>query len=215
MDGIDSMANRVSFRTKIVEANEESDVISERVRGATAFIKSVGGHLGSAPYGFMAVRADRPAIEGGSYRARILQQNPEEMAIVAKILYYVNNRTELDDIIELEPRKRFRVGICNVIADKFNADGVRRRDSVLWDAQAVKALYKKFKNDQSITHCDVGDGEHCEICHQTHSQGDNKMVLCDHCGKGFHIKCIRIPQVPVGSFFCGVVCQFAGASMEE
>ena len=218
MEGIDSISCRAAFHTKLVDANEESDVISERVSGAVAFIRANGGHLGAAPFGYTAVRAENPAVHGGTYCARILKPNEAEMSVISRIVFYIENRTELDDIIESEPRKNARVGVCNLIADMLNREGALRRGTQ-WTAQSVKAIYDKYRRGTftedlgQVVGCD--SGETCEICHEGHSEKGNEMVLCDHCNKGFHVKCIRLPRVPKGSFFCGVVCQLAGATMME
>lgn len=215
MEGINSIANRVSFRTKLVEANEESDVISDRVRGATEFIKGHGGHIGIAPYGFMTVRSDNPAIEGGTYRPLVLQTNNEEMAVVKRIVHHVNCRTHLDEINEGQP-KHLQVGICNLIADMLNCEGILKRGKT-WTPESVKGIYKKFKDDISLSSSFEDVGELCEICHEGHSEKGNEMVLCDKCDKGFHIKCINMKRVPKNSFYCSVMCQYAEMSltMEE
>ena len=202
-EGIDSITTRLAFRNKLIEANEESDVISDRVKGSVAFVKQHGGHIGSAPYGSMAVRSPTPLINGGTYRARVLERNNAEMEVVAYIVNHVDNKTELDEIVD-----RDHVGICNVIADKLNSDG-RMRRGIAWTPQSVKAIYKKFKDDESIMDCD--GGELCAICSEGHSLPGNEMVLCDHCNGGFHIKCIHIARVPKKAFFCGLACQFAGS----
>ena len=218
MEGIDSISCRAAFRTKIVEANEESDVISDRVSGAVAFIRKNGGHIGAAPFGYIIARSENPAVLGGTYRARVLAVNQIEMSIISAIVFHIENRTPLDDIIEKEPRKSQRVGVCNLIADMLNRENRLRRDCQ-WTAQSVKAIYDKYrKGDYSkdlkdVESCD--SGELCEICHSGHSEKGNEMVLCDHCNKGFHIKCIRMERVPKGSFFCGVVCQMAGATLMD
>uniref|UniRef100_A0A6C0KQ36 PHD-type domain-containing protein n=1 Tax=viral metagenome TaxID=1070528 RepID=A0A6C0KQ36_9ZZZZ len=216
-EGINSIANRVSFRTKLVEANEESDVISDRVRGATEFIKQHGGYIGVAPYGEMTVRSTEPAIEGGNYHPLILQPNPMEMGVVKRILYHVDNRTHLDDIIESQPDKRLRVGICNLIADMLNDEGIHRRGKQ-WTSQSVKAIYNKFKDDESlVSSIEEIEGQLCEICQEGHSESGNEMVLCDKCDKGYHINCIHLKKVPKKSFFCSVLCQYSNLSlhMEE
>lgn len=216
IEGINSIANRVSFRTKLVEANEESDVISDRVRGATEFIKQHGGHIGVAPYGYMTVRSTKSAVEGGTYCPLILQPNPLEMGIVKRIVYHVDNRTHLDDLIESQP-KHMQEGICNLIADVLNGDGLTRRGKP-WTPQSVKAIYKKFKDDESVVSSfEEIDGQMCEICQEGHSEAGNEMVLCDKCDKGYHIKCIHLKRVPKNAFFCSVMCQYSNLSlnMEE
>lgn len=213
MDGINSLANRVSFRMKLVEANEESDVISDRVTGAIEFIKKCGGHIGVAPYGYMTVRSESVAVEGGTYRPLILESNPSEMSIIKRIIYYVENRTELDDIIEQQP-PRFRVGICNMIADTFNNEGLTRRGK-MWTPGSVKALYKKFKDDISHESIENDEGQLCEICHEGHSEKGNEMVLCDTCDKGYHIECIHVRKVPKNAFYCSVMCQYSTMKLEE
>ena len=218
MEGIDSISCRAAFRTKVVEANEESDVISDRVSGAVAFIRKNGGHIGAAPFGYTVSRAETPAIEGGTYRARILQPNKEELGVISRIVFYIENHTELDIVIESEPRKSHRIGVCNLIADMLNRNGALRRGEE-WTAHSVKAIYDKYRKGaysddlEDVVSCD--SGETCEICHEGHSEKSNQMLLCDHCNKGFHIKCIRLPRVPKGSFFCGVICQMAGATMMD
>jgi DNA invertase Pin-like site-specific DNA recombinase len=218
MEGIDSISCRAAFRTKLVEANEESDVISDRVSGAVAFIREHGGHIGGAPFGYIVSRAETPVVAGGTYRARVLAPNQAEMSIISHIVFHIENRTGLDDIIESEPRKSKRVGVCNLIADVLNRDN-RLRRGAQWTGQSVKAIYDKYRKGaysedmQEVDSCD--SGEVCEVCKGLDSEKGNEMMLCDHCNKGFHVKCIRLPRVPKGSFFCGVICQLAGATMME
>ena len=124
-------ADRASFRRLLVEANEESDVISERVRGALSYIRQQNGHIGTAPYGYKVER-EAPS-QGHSYRPRRLVPNPEEMEIVREIIRYVDNVTELDSQVN----KRY--AICNVIADTFNTSNRSCRGQP-WTPERVKYI---------------------------------------------------------------------------
>ena len=44
----------------------------------------------------------------------------------------------------------------------------------------------------------------CYICGDKDSQASNKMLLCDGCGRGFHMLCLARPlaTVPVGQWRC-------------
>ena len=186
----------------MVEANEESDVISDRVKGALEFVKAHGGHIGTAPFGYMAVRG--APVEGGKYQPLSLVEHPEEFAIIKRIVYSVENRTELDKRVH-----RYH-GICNVISDMLNEENVTRR-GLVWTPQAVKALYKKHKGVSTCA--DDFDETACEVCREKHSKRGNEMILCDGCDKGFHIKCIGKSSVPSGKFYCGVICQYASMAL--
>lgn len=44
----------------------------------------------------------------------------------------------------------------------------------------------------------------CEICYNTYSNDDEKLIICDDCNKGFHIYCLDPPRdtIPEEAFFC-------------
>lgn len=188
-------ADRATFRRLLVEANEESDKISDRVRGALAYIRERKGHIGKTKYGYTTKR--REPEEGHTYRPRDVVEDNEEMKVIQRIIYYVENRTELDEIVEKE-----EIGICNVISDKFNSEQVLCRGSE-WTPVRVRNIYKKFRGT-----CSEYEGEACEICKLTFSNKVNPMILCDGCDKGFHMKCINIDKVPIEKFYCSYICQF-------
>ena len=202
--------NRNSFRTKLVEANEESDVISERVTAATSYIKARGGHVGPTPYGYTTIRS--PPEEGCRYQMRVLVEDAAEMSIIQRIIRSV------DDPTIQASAEQFGVGVCNIIADNLNQNGIKRRKQD-WTANSVKSLYQKFntkeeeQEEQEDEQEEDEDDLACEICHETHSNTGNEMVLCDGCDKGVHIKCIGLTRVPAGDFFCGLVCKFKSHSV--
>ena len=205
VDGISSLKNRLSFRHKLVEAGEESDVLSERIKGAIKFIReNTNGRIGPAPFGFRNIRGDQ--IPGGSYRPLRLENNENEMLMISEIIYYVENQTNLDTIAEEQG-----VGICNVIADHLNAEGKLKRGK-MWNAWMVKEVYKRFSDNDQIPIFNIAneveDDTQCEICHELHSIKGNEMLLCDGCDKGFHIRCIYRSNVPKGKFYCSLHCQF-------
>jgi DNA invertase Pin-like site-specific DNA recombinase len=199
-------ADRATFRRLLVEANEESDMISERVRGALSYIRERKGHIGNTPYGYTTIRGEPE--EGHTYRPRVMVVDNVEMSVIKKIIYYVDHKTELDEISERE-----QIGICNVIADKLNSENITCRGKK-WTAFRVRDIYKKFsKNDDVSSVDDDGDdeedsGEVCEICKRPHSNDKNPIIICDGCDKGFHKKCVNLPKVPKEDFYCSFVCHF-------
>ena len=208
-DNLSSISNRVGFRYKLLEANEESDVLSDRVRGAIAYVRSIGGRLGPAPFGYKNVRK---GLGENMYKPLTLTENDAEIALIREIIFRVENKTEYDEIMELEG-----IGICNVIAGKFNEQGKLKRGKK-WNAWTVKEVYNKFKNKfgQQEKHDTMDDDDDqpidedtlCEICQKDYSVDGDLMVLCDTCNKGFHQSCVSLLQIPKGSFFCGLSCRF-------
>lgn len=203
-------ADRATFRRLLVEANEESDVISERVRGALSYIRERKGHIGNTPYGYTTIRGEPEP--GHTYRPRVMVVDSVEMSVIKKIIFYVDHKTELDEIVEKE-----KIGICNVIADKLNNENITCRGKK-WTAYRVKDIYKKFsKNNIFEEDDDVEDedsGEVCEICKRPHSNDKNPIILCDGCDKGFHKRCINLHKVPEKEFYCSFVCQFKKVKVE-
>ena len=200
-------SDRASFRRLFVDANEESDVISDRVRNAISYIRGRNGHVGKTAFGYKTER--QSAESGRTYCVRKVVPNPEEMTIVQKIIYYVDNTTDLDDIVN-----ETRVGICNVIADKLNSENKLCRGKK-WSQFRVRDIYKTFgktfgktQNNVENNNDEYDDGESCEICHSLTSKTDNPIILCDGCDKGFHMKCMKMSKVPTNQFFCSVLCQF-------
>ena len=201
-DKLNYPADRASFRRLLVEANEESDVISDRVRGALSYIRGQNGHIGTAPYGYKAER--KTSVRGHTYCPRKLTSNPEEMEVVRKIIHYVDKITDLDS------RVTKNYAICNVIAETFNTSNILCRGKP-WTAERVKGIYKTFTESGSkkCGDADTDDGGiACQICKYTDFTSKNLIVLCDGCNKGYHIKCVKIPKVPEGQFFCSLMCQF-------
>jgi len=187
--------DRATFRRLFVDANEESDVISDRVRGAMAYIRDRQGHIGATAFGY---KAERQKPESGrTYCLRKVVSNTDEMAVIHQIIHYVDSTTELDDIAATKG-----VGICNVIADTLNAKGKFCRGKP-WTPFRVRDIYKTFTK----TNVDY-DGEPCEICQGLVSKKDNPIILCDGCDKGFHMKCVALSTVPLGNFYCSMLCQF-------
>lgn len=215
MDNIVYPTNRNSFRLKLVEANEESDAISERVTNAIHFIKEKGGHIGRAPYGYKAVREENP----NGYCMRILVEDENEMNVVRRIVSLVD-APYIQQISENQG-----VGLCNVIADILNQDNMLNRQGDFWNAYSVKRIYLKYKDffrentDEDFCKCDVDENEDedediaCVICSELHSNPPNEMILCDGCNKGYHIQCIDYKSVPEGAFFCSIVCKLSHANI--
>ena len=197
-------ADRGTFRRLFVDANEESDVISDRVRGAISHIRARNGHVGTPSFGYKTERITRAL--GQSYCPRKLVANPKEMALVNRIIYYVDTNTELDDIAT-----EAGVGICNVIADTLNAENKLCRGKP-WTQFRVRDIYKTFappkgeERDEETEFIDETDP--CEICKGVDSVDSNPIILCDCCDRGFHMKCMKMASVPDGKFFCSMLCQF-------
>lgn len=192
-------ADRGTFRRLFVDANEESDVISDRVRGAISHIRARNGHIGTPAFGY---KTERLSGERQSYCPRKLIPNPPEMAIVNRIIYYVDTITELDTITN-----ETGVGICNVIADTLNAEKKLCRDKP-WTPFRVRDIYKKFSPEKDEDEEFTDETDPCEICKGVESVDSNPIILCDGCNKGFHMKCMKMPSVPDGKFFCSMICQF-------
>ena len=208
MDNITYPANRNFFRLKLVEANEESDVISERVTNAIQFIKEKGGHIGKAPYGYKAVRQENP----NGYCMRVLVEDENEMDVIRRIVSLVD-ATYIEQISQNQG-----VGLCNVIADILNQDNMLNRQGDFWNAYSVKRIYLKFKDffREEVCKCDVDedtDDIECVICSEYHSNPSNEMILCDGCNGGYHIQCIDYKSVPEGAFFCSIVCKLNQAKI--
>ena len=207
-DGILYPANRNSFRIKLVEANEESDVISDRVRGANEFIKSKGGHIGSTKYGYTTIR--QAPREGETYASRLLVENEKEMNVIKRIVNSVYN-PELQKVSDEK-----QVGVCNVIADMLNEEQITKR-GVLWNPFSVLAIYKKYQflyaEDEIMKENHENDNDDdtcCVLCLRTDSLKGNEMLLCDGCNRGFHLQCIDFSHVPVENFYCSIECKIRG-----
>lgn len=192
-------ADRGTFRRLFVDANEESDVISDRVRGAISHIRALSGHIGTPSFGYKTKRT--PGV-GQSYCPRKLIPNPTEMAIVNRIIYYVDTITELDTIAT-----ETGTGICNVIADTLNAENKLCRGKP-WTPLRVRDIYKKFSPEKDEDEEFIDETDPCEICKGVESADSNPIILCDGCNKGFHMKCMKMTSVPHGKFFCSMICQF-------
>ena len=119
------------------------------------------------------------------------------MHVVKQIINCVDNITPMDAIAKSQ-----NVGICNVISATLNADNKLCRGK-LWTPHRVKDIYKKF----SQIYIEDG-GEHCEICNGLDSTNENPIILCDCCDRGFHMKCVRLAEVPEEKFFCSMLCHF-------
>lgn len=39
----------------------------------------------------------------------------------------------------------------------------------------------------------------CIICENCDSKENNKIILCDHCNRGFHMMCINLTILPKGN----------------
>ncbi|KAJ4757552.1 Histone-lysine N-methyltransferase [Rhynchospora pubera] len=67
----------------------------------------------------------------------------------------------------------------------------RSMEEVMRDAKRVDPLTREGYSEVRCEQCRLGDGE-------------NELVLCDGCDKGFHIYCLRpiVVRVPTGSWFC-------------
>ena len=203
MEQIDYKSHRSVFRQKLLEANEESDMISDRVTNANEFIRSHGGVIGTPSYGYLAVRQEIP---GSSFQIRKLAPNIEEMSLITRIQSMVENVKNQNIADEA------RVGVCNIVADMLNAEGCLKRGKQ-WNAFTVKNVYLKFKSINLTKYVspenDSDSNESCLICNESHSEHPNEMILCDKCDHGFHVKCINLKSVPKGDFYCSMECKFA------
>jgi DNA invertase Pin-like site-specific DNA recombinase len=215
--------SRLMFRQKLVEANEESDVISERVQAANNFIKSRGGHLGPAPYGYMIERKAIPSAEPHSGKVctiRTLVLNPDEVKIISRIRAMVHNEA-IQKRAEGE-----NIGVCNIVAEILNDFGVSRRGKP-WTTHGVLTLYREYLNktdiipetgnvyasqdDQMEVEMEEDEEIYCAKCNGYTSEKPNEIILCDglECKMAFHQKCINLRRIPEGPFFCSVMCKFS------
>lgn len=76
---LDSSLGRALVSILLVFAQMEREATAERTREAVFHIRQRGYHHGKAPYGYMAVPAPDNA------RFRVLVENPEEQAVMARI----------------------------------------------------------------------------------------------------------------------------------
>lgn len=110
----DGTAEKHLFRTTLSAAENESEMISDRVRGAIAYLRSIGSELGNPPYGKMAYR-ERNGV-------RKFKEHPDEMRVIDTIL-----------------QKHYDGVSCSSIADFLNENRIRKRHRE-WTASMVEYI---------------------------------------------------------------------------
>jgi DNA invertase Pin-like site-specific DNA recombinase len=115
-------ADKHLFRSTLCVAENESNMISDRVRGSFSYIRSQGGHIGKVPYGFEAYRDDN--------KRRKIRKCKGEQLVINKILKLRVTKT-ISEIVEY-----------------LNSKQILNRDN-LWSYSSISNICKK--NLQEIT----------------------------------------------------------------
>lgn len=89
---LDSALGRALISILLVFAQMEREATAERTREAVRHIKQCGYHHGKAPYGFKAV----PSSENP--RFKVLVEDPEEQAILARIKSWIEDGIKVPEI---------------------------------------------------------------------------------------------------------------------
>jgi site-specific DNA recombinase len=115
--GYNSFAEKNMFRVLLSKAENESDLISERVKKSIKFRRERGDYIGSAPYGYKAIK-NKKGI-------RVLTINKDEKCVIdfVKKLHYDNT-------------SNFNIAV------KLNEIDIKKR-GIGWSANMVKNLINK------------------------------------------------------------------------
>lgn len=114
---LDSSLGRALVSILLVFAQMEREATAERTREALRHMKQQGYCHGKAPYGFMKV----PRHDGSRYK--IIVENPEEQAVMARIKSWLDAGDAVPDI-----------------ATRLNADGVPPPRSKKWNTSYLYLL---------------------------------------------------------------------------
>lgn len=91
---------RQTLRSQLSSAEYESDVIGERVRRVREFKKSLGGHVGSVPYGYKT-EAKEVEHEGNLVMIKEVAQDTYERKVIRFILEAYRCRLSSDELTSL------------------------------------------------------------------------------------------------------------------
>jgi DNA invertase Pin-like site-specific DNA recombinase len=119
---LDSSLGRALVGILLVFAQMEREATGERTREAVRHIRALGYHFGKVPYGKRAVPApDNP-------RFRVLVDDPEEQAVLAKLRGWIGERCGLTEM-----------------ASRLNAEGVRPPQGELWTKSVLYNLKLRLR----------------------------------------------------------------------
>ena len=160
---LNSPGGRHNLRTHLSMAELESENIGVRVKDSLDFIKSLGGHIGSVPYGFKPV-SDTAVCEGSGNEIKIKKLVPDqyecEVVKFIKLAYDGNissddlskqmfkiskDKTQIDFFqgdTQINVLKK-RALTYNEVADLLNDYGVLKRKKK-WTSNSIRNLYKSY-----------------------------------------------------------------------
>lgn len=119
---LDSSLGRALVGILLVFAQMEREATGERTREAVRHIRALGYHFGKVPYGKRAVPApDNP-------RFRVLVDEPEEQAVLARLRGWIGERRGLTEM-----------------AERLNADGVLPPQGEQWTKSVLYNLKLRLR----------------------------------------------------------------------
>lgn len=111
-------SSKALFLRYLLEAQQEAETLSLRVKTAYAYKKDRGDHIGSAPYG---KKLERIYNNEGNISCIVLSTNDEEVKIINRI--------------------RGLSGTYEKMAEKLNKEGIKKRKRK-WSGSMVRNIYK-------------------------------------------------------------------------
>ncbi len=145
---LDSSLGRALVSILLVFAQMEREATEERTREALRHMKTCGYRHGKAPYGFMKV----PRHDGSRYK--ILVENPEEQAVLAKIKSWLDGGDTMPNIaMRLNeegvppPRsKKWNTSYLYLLAIRHNWHASKPHNERAHSDEAVKACMMELRN---------------------------------------------------------------------
>jgi len=157
----DSLHDRKRIINSVCDAHIESQVISKRIKSAISFRKSLGSHIGNAPYGYLIKYKIDPQSK---IRLRELHPNNYEHNIIELInkLYYGSTLTNFYKIFRIVTKNRnFKllnadnesygdISYGNItpkdIANFLNEHSIKYKDK-LWTSQIVSRIISSNRSE--------------------------------------------------------------------